>query len=240
MADELAASSGAVDGFLETPALVLAARDLAQDEPPLPEGHAGRTVPDRGAAGSWRHGRRLPGDRPAARSRRRAQDADQRRARRWARGRAVPAGSADHRVARPPQHRQGVRRGDVERSPVPGLGTARRRDLASADRQRAGRPGRRPRHRLRAGERPGGRARARVGASRSQAREHLHDQVGHGEDPGLRHREARAGSRAATRPRDAHGGRPGNGRLSRARAGQGRSGRCADGSVRAWARFSSS
>ena len=38
MADELAASSGAVDGFLETPALVLAARDLAQDEPPLPEG----------------------------------------------------------------------------------------------------------------------------------------------------------------------------------------------------------
>jgi serine/threonine protein kinase len=38
MADELAASSGAVDGFLETPALVLAARDLAQDEPTLPEG----------------------------------------------------------------------------------------------------------------------------------------------------------------------------------------------------------
>ena len=38
MADELAASSGAVDGFLETPALVLAARDLAQDEPPLREG----------------------------------------------------------------------------------------------------------------------------------------------------------------------------------------------------------
>ena len=37
-ADELAASSGVVDGFLETPALVLAARDLAQDEPPLPEG----------------------------------------------------------------------------------------------------------------------------------------------------------------------------------------------------------
>ena len=38
MADELAASSDAVDGFLETPALALAARDLAQDEPPLPEG----------------------------------------------------------------------------------------------------------------------------------------------------------------------------------------------------------
>ena len=38
MADELAASSGAVDGFLETPAMVLAARDLAQDEPPLPDG----------------------------------------------------------------------------------------------------------------------------------------------------------------------------------------------------------
>jgi len=38
VADELAASSGAVDGFLETPALVLAARDLAQDEPPLPDG----------------------------------------------------------------------------------------------------------------------------------------------------------------------------------------------------------
>jgi Tol biopolymer transport system component len=38
MADDLAASSGAVTGFLETPALALAARDLAQDEPPLPEG----------------------------------------------------------------------------------------------------------------------------------------------------------------------------------------------------------
>ena len=38
VADELVASSGAVDGFLETPALVLAARDLAQDEPTLPEG----------------------------------------------------------------------------------------------------------------------------------------------------------------------------------------------------------
>ena len=38
MADELAASSEAVDGFLETPALALAARDLAQDEPPLAEG----------------------------------------------------------------------------------------------------------------------------------------------------------------------------------------------------------
>jgi serine/threonine protein kinase/Tol biopolymer transport system component len=38
VADELAASSGVVDGFLETPALVLAARDLAQDEPPFPEG----------------------------------------------------------------------------------------------------------------------------------------------------------------------------------------------------------
>jgi serine/threonine protein kinase/Tol biopolymer transport system component len=37
-ADELAASSEAVDGFLETPALVLAARDLVQDEPTLPEG----------------------------------------------------------------------------------------------------------------------------------------------------------------------------------------------------------
>ena len=47
VADDLASSSGAVDGFLETPALVLAARDLAQDEPPLPEG----TWSDR--TGSW-------------------------------------------------------------------------------------------------------------------------------------------------------------------------------------------
>ena len=38
MADELAASSEAVDGFLETPALALAARDLAQDEVPLAAG----------------------------------------------------------------------------------------------------------------------------------------------------------------------------------------------------------
>ena len=47
VADELAASSGAVDGFLETPALVLAARDPAQDEPPLPEGTSV------GPYGSW-------------------------------------------------------------------------------------------------------------------------------------------------------------------------------------------
>jgi Tol biopolymer transport system component len=38
VADELAASSEAVDGFLETPAMVLSARDLAADEPTLPEG----------------------------------------------------------------------------------------------------------------------------------------------------------------------------------------------------------
>ena len=38
IADQIAASSEAVDGFLETPALALAARDLAQDEPALPEG----------------------------------------------------------------------------------------------------------------------------------------------------------------------------------------------------------
>ncbi|MEP6917747.1 MAG: protein kinase, partial [Acidobacteriota bacterium] len=38
MADQLAASAEAVEGFLETPALALAAQDLAQDEVPLPEG----------------------------------------------------------------------------------------------------------------------------------------------------------------------------------------------------------
>ena len=38
VADELAVSSGALDGFLETPALILAARQLVQDEPPFPEG----------------------------------------------------------------------------------------------------------------------------------------------------------------------------------------------------------
>ena len=48
VADELVASSGAVDGFLETPALVLAARDLAQDEPTLPK------APRSDRTGSWR------------------------------------------------------------------------------------------------------------------------------------------------------------------------------------------
>ena len=38
LADKLTASSDEVDGFLETPALVLAARDLAQEEPSFPEG----------------------------------------------------------------------------------------------------------------------------------------------------------------------------------------------------------
>jgi Tol biopolymer transport system component len=38
VADELAASSGEVDGFLETPALVLAAQHLVNDGPQLPEG----------------------------------------------------------------------------------------------------------------------------------------------------------------------------------------------------------
>jgi eukaryotic-like serine/threonine-protein kinase len=38
VADELAAASGAIDGFLETPAMMLAAQQLVQDEPPFPEG----------------------------------------------------------------------------------------------------------------------------------------------------------------------------------------------------------
>jgi hypothetical protein len=46
VADELAASSGAIDGFLETPALVLAARDLAEDEP------RSRRAPRSGRTGS--------------------------------------------------------------------------------------------------------------------------------------------------------------------------------------------
>ena len=37
-ADDLAAASGAIDGFLETPAMVLAARELVQEAPTLPEG----------------------------------------------------------------------------------------------------------------------------------------------------------------------------------------------------------
>jgi eukaryotic-like serine/threonine-protein kinase len=37
-ADDLAAASGAIDGFLETPAMVLAARELAEETPTLPEG----------------------------------------------------------------------------------------------------------------------------------------------------------------------------------------------------------
>ena len=81
---------------------------------PLPEG-TGRTA--RIVALLARGGMRcLPGSRSAARSRCRAQDARQRGARRWARGRTVPAGSPDHRITRPPQHRQSIRRRDVERS----------------------------------------------------------------------------------------------------------------------------
>jgi eukaryotic-like serine/threonine-protein kinase len=38
VADELAASSSAIDGFLETPAMVLAAQQLVHDQPPFPEG----------------------------------------------------------------------------------------------------------------------------------------------------------------------------------------------------------
>ena len=51
-ADALAASSGRCEGFLETPALVLAARDLAEDDPLLAPRHAGRTVSNRRAC--WR------------------------------------------------------------------------------------------------------------------------------------------------------------------------------------------
>ena len=210
VADELAASSAAVDGFLETPALVLAARDLV-GRAPLPEGTSV------GPYGSWpcwlvAEWRRLPGSRSAARSRRRARDAHQRGARRWARGRTVPAGSPDHRIARPPQHRQSIRRRDVERSAVlvselldgetlrapiarGPLAPADARSIASA---------------LTSGLVA---AHARGGPPRSQARKRLPDQIRHREDPRLRHREARAGSRTATRSRDAHRGGPWHRRL---------------------------
>ena len=232
MADELAASSDAVDGFLETPALALAARDLAQDEPPLPEGtlvgpYRIVALLARGGMGDvYRATDPRLGRDVALKTLPKAEPDD---------AHAVERFLQEARITASLDHPNIVKVFDVGMSngrPYLVSELLEGETLRAPIVQRAGRAGRRPRHRRRAGERPGGRARARVGASRSQAGEHLRDQGGHREDPGLWHREARAGSRAATRPRDAHGGDPGHGRLSRTRAGQGRSGRCADGSVR--------
>ena len=139
MADELAASSDAVDGFLETPALALAARDLAQDEPPLPEGtfvgpYRIVSLLARGGMGDvYRATDPRLGRDVALKTLPKAEPDDAHALERFVQEARVTA-SLDH-----PNIVKVFDVGHVERSPVPGLGAARRRDLASADPQRAGR-----------------------------------------------------------------------------------------------------
>ena len=169
VADELAASSGAVDGFLETPALVLAARDLAQDEPPLPEGTS--VGPYRIVALLARGGM---GDVYRATDPRLGRDVALKTLTSAERGdgHAVERFLQEARITASLDHPNIVRVFDV------GMSNGRPylvSELLDGETLRApiGRgplaPADARQHRLRPDERPCGRARARVGPSRSQA-----------------------------------------------------------------------
>ena len=146
-------------GFSGRPASVLVARDLAQDEPTLPEGTS--VGPYRIVGLLARGGM---GTSPAAVSQR--ADAiwtsDGTRS-------SVSAGSQNHCLSLITPTSSGVRRRLSNGSLYLVVGAARRRDLAGADRQRGGATGRCPQDRFRSDARPGGRALARAGPSRSQA-----------------------------------------------------------------------
>ena len=189
-----------LDGFLETPALVLAARDLAQEEPSFPEGTL--IGPYRIVALLARGGM---GDVYRANDPRLGRDIAVKTLTNTERGDAqsIERFLQEARITASLDHPNIVKVFDVGMSngrPYLVIGAPRRRNLASADRPRARFRGRSPAHRVRRDRRSRGRARARTGPSRSQAGEHLRHAIGHRQDPGFRHREARAGSRAATRP----------------------------------------
>ena len=224
LADKLTASSDGVDGFLETPALVLAARDLAQEVPTFPEGTligpyrivallARGGMGDVYRANDTRLGRDI-----AVKTLTNTDRGDAQATERFLQEARITA-SLDHpNIVKVfdvgmsngrPYLVSELLEGEALRVPI-GRGPASEEEV----RRIACAVTRRSR----------GRARVRTGPSRSQAREHLRHSIGHCQDPGLRHREARAGSRAATRPRDAHGCDPGHGRLPRTRAGKGRAG----------------
>ena len=169
VADGLAASSGAVDGFLETPALVLAARDLAQDEPTLPEGTS--VGPYRIVGLLARGGM---GDVYRATDPRLQRDVALKMLTSAERGdgHAVERFQQEARITASLDHPNIVKVFDV------GMSNGRPylvSELLEGETLRApiGRgavaTGRCPRHRLRPDARPGGRARARAGPSRSQA-----------------------------------------------------------------------
>ena len=59
-ADRMSSSAESLTGFLDTPALVLAARELVVDAPVLPAGSDGGPLSCGPAPGARRHGRCLP------------------------------------------------------------------------------------------------------------------------------------------------------------------------------------
>ena len=186
--------------------LVLAARDLAHEESSLSGRHLDRTVPDRGAAGSRRHGRRLPSERPTTRSRRRS-----------SRRSPTPSAAMRSRSSGSFRKRASPRRWTTPTSSKYSMSGCRTAGRTSYRSFSTAKPCERPsgsgpaseedarRIACAVTERPGGGARTRTRPSRSQAGEHLRHENGYRQDPGLRHREARAGSRAAARRRDTDG-----------------------------------
>ena len=142
--------------------------------------------------GARRHGRGVPGARHAAAPRGRAQAASGRRGARRRQPPSLRPGDARRRGAQPSEHPRDPRHGLVPRGALRGHRAARGRDArptacAMGLSIREGRRGRVPDRR-----RPGRGARPRDHPPRHQARQHLPDERGTGEDPRLRHRPHRA------------------------------------------------
>ena len=136
-------------------------------------------------------------------------------------------GSGGGGAARPPLHRDALRRGDVRLRSVPRHGTAARQDARPAHRGRTHPPGRGPAHRRGDGEGARPRAPARRPAPGPQARERVPLRGRAGEAPRLR-AGAPAGHRGRERRRNPglHGSGAGAGRGGgpagrRVRGGQG-------------------
>ena len=164
-ADQLIAAGDSIAGFLETPAFVLAAAQLAHDATGLASGtfvgpYRITRLIARGGMGVVYAARRH-----APRARSGPEDAGVSRGAERARYRSFPARGAHHRLARSSEHRQGVRRRHPRRPAVHGGGAARGGDVTPEAGSRSRARGRGPANRRRDRQGTRRRKRRRPGAS---------------------------------------------------------------------------